>query len=762
MKRRSFLKGVCAIPLFGLTPSLAVSTTPTKSGLDRVISIIRDDKRLNKRVTQEDIEEAINSAKRMNEIILEAIINRGLANDKKISIADTREINDYIFHNYHDEWIILHGNDEKDSETGFHRVVNDGAKTKLFGRNAINRVFDSIYHLGFETHIKNRLLNEDGNKNASYKNVAIWLNSLLKDDLASNRLINPAITEVAGETDTNLDNIIDIIYSDEGLNRKISTGDIRIGANSANEMNKLIIEAINVTNSGSSGIFTKDDIKDINSYLVENHSSKWAELHGDDEKDIERGFHKVQNDGATTKLFGRNAINRVFDSIYHLGFETHIKNRLLNEDGNKNASYKNVAIWLNSLLKDDLASNRLINPAITEVAGETDTNLDNIIDIIYSDEGLNRKISTGDIRIGANSANEMNKLIIEAINVTNSGSSGIFTKDDIKDINSYLVENHSSKWAELHGDDEKDIERGFHKVQNDGATTKLFGRNAINRVFDGIYHLGFATPYKNILVDEDGKKNISFTKVAEWLTNLLGDKLDNQKEDLEILIPLYIYPTNGAWQELIDIKNSNPNISITAIVNPKNGHFNKEDSNYTKAIKELKSANIKIVGYVSTLYGDRDIDEVIADIDAWSRIYKSIGVSGIFFDETSIYIDYLDYYKQLTKEARDRDLNFTILNAGITTDQKYIDSNIANIVVTYEHTARKLLENPPKTYNTPTANTKLSLLVYKLEDNIVDDLISFAREHKFSYIYFTEDGFDRNPWDSISEYLQEEVTKALV
>ncbi len=592
MKRRNFLKGVCAIPLFGLTPSLSIadSVTPTTSGLDRVISIIRDDKRLNKRVTKEDIEVAINSAKRMNEIILEAIINRGLANDKKISIADTRELNDYIFHNYNAEWVVLHGDDEEDSETGFHRVVNDGAKTRLFGKNAINKIFDSIYHLGFETHLKNRLLNEDGNKNATFKNVAEWLNRLLKDDLASNRLINPAVTEVVGETDTQLDSVIDIIYSDTGLNGKISTGDMRIGADSANEMNKLIIEAIDVTNVGSGGKFTKDDIKAINSYLVENYSARWAELHGDDEEDSETGFHKVVKDG---------------------------------------------------------------------------------------------------------------------------------------------------------------------------AKTKLFGKNAINRVFDGIYHLGFKTPYKNRLVNEDGNKNVSFKRVAEWLTKLLQDRLDNQKEDLEILIPLYIYPKDGAWQELIDIKNSNPNVGVTAIVNPTNGHFDSEDSNYTRAIKELKDANIRVIGYVSTQYGERDIDEVISDIEAWSRIYKSSGVSGIFFDETSTDIEYLDYYTNLTNQARGRGLDFTILNAGITTDQRYIDSGIANIVVTYEHTARKLLENPPKRYNSPTANTKLSILVYKLEDNIVDDLISFAREHKFSYIYFTEDGFDGNPWNSISKYLQVEMRKAL-
>jgi len=597
MKRRNFLKGLCAMPIIGLTPTIGFAkeiesvTPPSTSGLDKIIDIIQNDKRLNKRVTPEDIQDALNSAKRMNEIILEAIVNTGVANDKKISIADTRELNDYIFHNYYDEWVVLHGDDEADSETGFHKVVNDGARTKLYGKNAINKIFDSIYHLGFETHLKNRLLNEDGNRNASYKKVAIWLDSLLREDLEAGTLSNPNIKEIVGETGTGLDQSISIIYNDRGLQRKISIGDMRIGANSANEMNRLIVESIEATGAGDSGSFT------------------------------------IQN---------------------------------------------------------------------------------------------------------------------------------------VKDMNAFLVENYATIWAELHGNDEEDEESGYHKVQSDGAKTKLFGKNAINRVFDGIYHLGFTTTYKKRLVNEDGNKNISFKRVAKWLTKLMADDLDNQKEDLEILIPLYIYPNKDAWKDLIDIKNRHKNASITAIVNPNNGHFREEDTNYTTAIQELVDANIKVIGYVSTQYGDRDANDILEDIDAWRDIYKNSGVSGIFFDETSTDGDFLDYYRDLTNGAKDRGFNFTILNAGITTDQSYIDSNIADIVVTYESTYTDLINNPPQTYNSPTKDTQLSILVYAMDGDKVDDLISIAREHKFSYIYFTEDGVSGNPWNTISEYLEEEVVKMIV
>ncbi len=358
MERRLFLKTLCTLPAVALAPpSLVVAgDVETAIGLEKIIAIIENDKRLNRKVSPDDIAVAVASARRMNEIIIEAIIQTGAANDNRITTVDTREINDYIYHLYRDEWVVLHGDDEDNGvETGFHKVRGNGAKTKLFGKNAVNRVADSIYHLGFESHRKNRLLNEDGNANASYKKVARWLNSLLRQDLEAGILVNPAVTEVVGDTGTGLDRTIDVIYNDRGLQKRISLGDIREGARSANVMNRLILEAIDQTGANVGGKLTVEGVKDMNAYLVEYHAQLWATVHGDDEATGEEyGFHKVQSDGAKTKLYGKNAVNRVFDGIYHLGFQTPYRARLVNEDGNKNASFKNVTRWLNNLLREDL------------------------------------------------------------------------------------------------------------------------------------------------------------------------------------------------------------------------------------------------------------------------------------------------------------------------------------------------------------------------------------------------------------------------
>ena len=573
------------------------------------------------------------------------------------------------------------------------------------------------------------------------------------------------LTGAEGSDVVGLNKIIEIIENDKRLNRRVDAGDIATAIESATRMNEIIIEAIIQTGVGNDRKISIADTREINDYIFHNHHDEWVDLHGNDEESEETGFHLVVNDGARTKLFGKNAINRVADSIYHLGFETHLKNRLFNEDANKNTSFRRVAKWLDNLLREDLEAGRLINIDIQEVVGESGTGLDQVINIIYSDKGLQRDISTGDMRVGARSANLMIEMLLEALDATNAGASGSYTKEDMRAVNHYLVDNYATEWAEVHGDDEDNEETGYHKVQSDGARTKLFGKNAINHVFDGIFHLGFATPYKNRLVNEDGNKNVGFRRVAQWLTTLLADKLNNQKEDLQILIPLYSYPNwydnEYVWQKIIDIKTQNPDIEVVAIVNQNSGEFIEKNSDYTRGIQDLISAKIKVIGYVYTQYAKRATSDVVANIEAWSNFYKDDGVSGVFFDETSTDGALLNYYANLSSEARDRGLDFVVLNPGITTDQVYIDSGIADVVVSYENSNGELLTSPPATYNMPSVSTELSLLIYEMEDDNVTDLISFAREHNFSYIYFTEDGFNGNPWDTVSTYIEAEVQGAL-
>lgn len=354
MKIQKTLIATAVLSAMMLSNPASAQIDSTDTGLNKIVEIIHTDKRLQKRTSETARAEAAEAAKAMNDLVLEAIYQEGLANDGLISTADIREVNNYLVANHKDQWSVYHGDDEDGSETGFHQVQNNGNRTRLLGKNAINKVADSIYHLGFETHYKNRLMNEDEQKNRKFKVVAKWVNALVSDDIEQGKLNNDNVTEVAGTTGTGLDQIIDIIYTDRGLQRRVSTSDIRVASQMANNMNNLIIEAVKATGAANDGVISADDVRNMNDYLVTNHQADWALYHGDDENGDETGFHRVQNDGAKTRLFGKNLVNNVADSIYHLGFVRDSNDRLQNEDGNANKRFKRVAAWLNLFLLDDM------------------------------------------------------------------------------------------------------------------------------------------------------------------------------------------------------------------------------------------------------------------------------------------------------------------------------------------------------------------------------------------------------------------------
>lgn len=506
------------------TVTLVKPVGSTGTGIDQLVSLITEDPGLARRTSTADIYGGAAAADGMNALIVQAIRATGVANNGDISAADLYDVNAWLRANHLSAFTLLHGDDEDGQETGFHLVQNDGATTRLFERNAVNTVADGIYHLAFEIR-DGQFLNEDGAANAKLVQVSQWLGQLLVTELAGDTLDNASVDAyVDGTTGTGLDQLVSIITNDAGLNRKIANADIRGGASAADGMNALIVEAIRATGVANNGDISIADLRDLNTYLRGNHLTRWTQLHGDDADCVETGFHLVQDDGATSRLFERNAVDTVADGIFHLAFEI-CDNRFVNEDGNANASLRSVSDWLNQLLASDLVGTTLDNAAVNPYAqGTTGTGLDQLVSLITLDEGLNRKIANSEIFAGASAANGMNVLIVEAIRATGAADGASIEIDELREMNAYLRANHLNEWTTLHGDDEDGVETGFHLVQNDGASSRLFDRNAVNTVADGLYHLGFEIQ-RNRFVNEDGDANASLSSAAQWLNALLHDDL---------------------------------------------------------------------------------------------------------------------------------------------------------------------------------------------------------------------------------------------
>jgi hypothetical protein len=154
-------------------------------------------------------------------------------------------------------------------------------------------------------------------------------------------------------TGTGLDQLVDKVFVDPGLAGANDSKEIKGGASAADQLNQMIIEAAQAVGADTDKVFTVDEVIAMNAYIRSDATrlAQWTSLHGDDEDGEETGYHLVQNDGANVKYRGDNLLDTVADGIYHMGFE--IQNgRFLNEDGNENATVKDVADWLTQFFTD--------------------------------------------------------------------------------------------------------------------------------------------------------------------------------------------------------------------------------------------------------------------------------------------------------------------------------------------------------------------------------------------------------------------------
>lgn len=440
------------------------------SGLDQTMGWIARDPGLAGNTEASAIAAGLQAANGLNQLISTGLKAIGSFNDVVLDSDDIRRLNTWLRSDAarRSTFLILHGDDENGVATGFHNIQNDGASQKFRGLNLIDTVLDGIYHFGFEINANNQFLNEDGDANAAIADVASWLTAL-KTDLAT--------------TNTILDRTTELIIADKGLAGRISWVDIAGGATAANNLNGLILQGIAALNaSGQADAdatqLSSTEVRWINQWIRADQTryNYFISNHGDDENGSETGFHLVQNDGANTTFFGRNLVNTVLDGIYHIGFRITTDNRFENEDGDANATISDVADWLTYFYGDQ---------------STTGTGLDRIIDTIKLDGGLSTNTSARDINGGAAAANGLNQLILRALAGTGVNADQWLTRSDLRVVNQWINTYEYPLFVQLHGDDENGEETGFHLVQNDGANTQYFGKNLVNTVADGIYHIGF-------------------------------------------------------------------------------------------------------------------------------------------------------------------------------------------------------------------------------------------------------------------------------
>ena len=149
-----------------------------------------------------------------------------------------------------------------------------------------------------------------------------------------------------------------------------------------------------------------------------------------------------------------------------------------------------------------------------------------IENLIRTDEGLLDHVTQADLESAIASVNGMLGIIQQALDHVRAagGAVGGISSADVIAMNEFIRSDPALRvaWIDYHGDDEDGVETGFHLIQNDGSESRLFQRNAVDTILDGMFHLGFEIRDSKF-VNEDGRANAYVSDVADWLTYFYSD-----------------------------------------------------------------------------------------------------------------------------------------------------------------------------------------------------------------------------------------------
>ncbi|PYI01131.1 cell surface spherulin 4-like protein [Aspergillus sclerotiicarbonarius CBS 121057] len=171
-----------------------------------------------------------------------------------------------------------------------------------------------------------------------------------------------------------------------------------------------------------------------------------------------------------------------------------------------------------------------------------------------------------------------------------------------------------------------------------------------------------------------------------------------------VFVPLYVYPSPGAWDPLEKVISNHRNVNFTVVINPGSGPGPNAlpDANYTREVPKLAAYdNVRLLGYVATTYAQRNISLVRRDIEtyaAWptNSSNPNLAVRGIFFDETPQQYDNstLAYLEELTTVVKSTPGlgpdHFVVHNPGAIPDARYLPT--ADSTVVFEATYDTFLE----------------------------------------------------------------------
>jgi len=194
----------------------------------------------------------------------------------------------------------------------------------------------------------------------------------------------------------------------------------------------------------------------------------------------------------------------------------------------------------------------------------------------------------------------------------------------------------------------------------------------------------------------------------------------------KIAVPSYFYP-GVQWAAV-----ASSQVGF-AVINPNSGPGTAVDSSYASQVQSSQAAGVKVLGYVHTSYGTRNITQVLSDIATYYSWYSP---SGIFVDEASTSCASITYYTTIYNNVKSHG-GTVMINPGAMTAQCYMA--VADIVLIAENTWSGYQSG----WTTPTwmpsySPSRFFHIIHSCPPSAYSSAISMAISRYAGYVYITD------------------------
>lgn len=215
----------------------------------------------------------------------------------------------------------------------------------------------------------------------------------------------------------------------------------------------------------------------------------------------------------------------------------------------------------------------------------------------------------------------------------------------------------------------------------------------------------------------------------------------------QLVVPAYFY-SSATWAQAAESKPAPADIilDISGL-----GAGNAPDAHFQAVVQQVKARGITILGYISTVDGQRPVAEVETEVRNYKEWY---GVTDIFLDRVSGAEPQAGYYRQLVSYIHKFDAGSSVwLNPGQYPDQSYM--SIGDVVMVFEGTYAQYLSLPIPSWVDKYPASRFAHTIYATPSSGLSQVLKLATSRRAGHVYVT-DGSGSNPYGGLPSYWSRE------